>query len=350
MHEEPYDVGALLNDVAMLTKLRIQGKDIQFTADISYRLPSIMIGDEIRIRQILNNLLSNAAKYTEKGSIKLSAHSQDAENNEITVTFKVSDTGIGILPKDISRLFSDYCRLEDSLAAGVEGTGLGLSITRRLCRNMGGDVAVSSAFRRGSEFTATIKQKVNPDVLSLGSLKFSPTDFATADINFTLENFRVLSVDDNEMNLVVLEGLFSTYQATVVSCLGGREALKAIQEQPFDLIFLDYIMPDLDGIQTAAAIRDMGGRFLSLPLIALTADADLGSEETFLKNGFNDFLPKPLDMNSLHQIILKWAPLEKRKIKFDFVNSDLGPIQDKAQPSPSSTPKPDFKILKFGNR
>jgi len=312
----PYDLASLINDVCMITRLKLEEKDIEFILDISPTLPAVLIGDATRVRQILLNLLSNASKYTEKGHIKFTVSGRPEGPEQVWLTFKVSDTGIGIRQKDLERLFSDFCRIDDNLAAGIEGTGLGLSITRRLCQAMGGDIMATSKFRQGSAFVATIPQKIEKGASTIGSAKFNQIMLGDSkEITFTVPNFWVLSVDDNEMNLIVAEGLLQPYEMKVTSCLSGREAIKKIKEQIYDLVLMDHMMPEMDGIQTVAAIRALGGRFTSLPIIAVTANAMTGMEDMFLKSGFDDFLSKPLEINSFHRMIEKWAPLEKRRPK-----------------------------------
>ena len=304
----PYQTSSMINDLLALTRAKIAEKNIELISGVSPEFPANLIGDETRVREILLNLLSNAAKYTEKGFIRFSAGSRPDDSGQVILTFMVTDSGIGIRQKDMPRLFSDFCRLDDRLAAGVDGTGLGLAITRGLCQAMGGDVYVDSKFRVGSTFTAVIRQWIGPDTRTLGDLEDVPEAGERGEVKpFTAPDFRVLVVDDNEMNLIVAEGLLRPYAMRTTFCRSGEEALKNLIEHEFDLVLLDHMMPGLDGLKTAAVIRAMGGRFAGLPIIAVTANAATGLEELFLKNGFDDFLAKPLEIQKLQAVLEKWV-------------------------------------------
>jgi len=303
----PYQTSPLFDDLLALTRTKIADKDIELISGISPEFPASLIGDESRVREILLNLLSNAAKYTEKGFIRFSAVSRPDDSGQVILTFTVADSGIGIRRNDLPRLFSDFCRLDDRLAVGVDGTGLGLAITRGLCQAMGGDVYVDSQFRVGSTFTAVIRQWVGPEARTLGGHVAEAGEQDEIKY-FTAPEFRVLVVDDNEINLIVAEGLLRPYAMQTTFCLSGKEALKKLIEHDYGLVLMDHIMPGMDGLETVAVIRAMGGRFATLPIIAVTANAMAGMEELFLKNGFDDFLTKPLEIQKLHALLEKWVP------------------------------------------
>jgi signal transduction histidine kinase/CheY-like chemotaxis protein len=310
----PYWAASIFNDVITITRIRLEGKDVKFTADISPDIPGVITGDETRVREILYNLLSNAVKYTEKGFIKFTAHSRREHGDHIVLTFKVSDSGLGMKPEDINRLFADFCRIKDQRAAGIAGTGLGLSITRQLCRAMGGDVQVTSQYRVGSTFTATIRQTAELESPSLGLIgnNMARREETDETVAFSAPDFSVLIVDDNEMNLIVAEGLLKPYGIMTTTCLNGKEAVARLKELDCDLVLMDHMMPEMDGLETAAAIRALGGRLAKVPIVALTANDLSGMELLFLKHGFNDFLSKPVEIRKLNELLERWIPPDKR--------------------------------------
>ncbi|MDR0498167.1 MAG: response regulator [Holophagales bacterium] len=312
----PYSVDSLFNNVITLTRMRMKTeytKDLNFIIDIAPDIPDLMNGDETRVREILLNLLSNAIKYTNKGFIKFTARCQRGGRDNVELIFEVSDSGMGIKPKDISRLFTDFSRIEDKYTDNIEGTGLGLSIARVLCRAMGGDIRVESEYGTGSIFTATIRQQVGMGSTLLGVFEDKLPVIAKPEaVNFIAPDFRVLVVDDIEMNLKVAKGFLAPYRIKTDSCLSGKEAISLIQEREYDLVLMDHMMPDLDGFEAIAAIRALGERFERLPIVAFTANVVLETRDSFLKNGFNDFLSKPLEMSDLNELVERWVPLEKR--------------------------------------
>jgi len=313
----PYSVDSLFNNVIALTRMRIKAeyaKDLNFIVDISPDIPDVLYGDETRVREILLNLLSNAIKYTNKGFVKFTARCKRDGMDKVELTLEVSDSGIGIKPNDINRLFTDFSRIEDEYNSNIEGTGLGLSITRMLCRAMGGDVRVESEYGTGSIFTATIRQHVGTDSTLIGVFENKvPVIAKTESVNFVVPDFRVLVVDDIEMNLKVAKGFLAPYRIKTDTCLTGKESVELVQKNDYDLVLMDQMMPEMDGFETVAAIRALGGHFEKLPIVAFTANVFIEARDSFLKNGFNDFLPKPLEIMDLKRLIEKWVPLEKRK-------------------------------------
>jgi CheY-like chemotaxis protein/nitrogen-specific signal transduction histidine kinase len=311
----PYWAASIFNDVITITRIRLEGKDVKFTSDISPDIPGVLTGDETRVREILYNLLTNAVKYTEKGFIKFTAHSRREHGDQVVLTFKVSDSGLGMKPEDINRLFADFCRIKDQRATGIEGTGLGLSITRQICRAMGGDVQVTSQYRVGSTFTATIRQTAELESPSLGLIGNTSARREENDetVAFLAPDFRVLIVDDNEMNLIVAEGLLQPYGIVTTVCQSGKEAIARLKELDCDLVLMDHMMPEMDGLETAAAIRALGGRLAKVPIVALTANDVSGMEFLFLKHGFNDFLSKPVEIRKLNELLERWVPRARRR-------------------------------------
>jgi signal transduction histidine kinase/CheY-like chemotaxis protein len=307
-----YDTASLLNDAMTIIRFRLMEKPVELVTDIDPSIPSHMTGDETRIRQILLNLLSNAVKYTESGSIKFSARCDMIGTDAVLLTFSVADTGVGIRREDISSLFQDFTRVDMNRNKNIEGAGLGLSITRSLCRAMGGDIAVSSEYGRGSVFTATLSQAC-ADYAPLGALeKKSTAREETPEVSFTAPDFRVLIVDDIPINLMVAEGLLSPYNMDIRTCASGKDAISMLSKEEYGLVLMDHMMPEMDGVQATAAIRAMGGRFKNIPIVALTANAISGMREMFLENGFDDFLTKPIDIQKMHEMIERWVPEEAR--------------------------------------
>ncbi|MDR0819686.1 MAG: response regulator [Oscillospiraceae bacterium] len=422
-----YQLASLLNDVITLIRVRLAEKSVRFAADIDCSLPSILIGDSVRIRQILLNILNNAVKYTNQGYILLTVSGKRDDSGGIEMSFQVSDTGIGIKSENIDKLFGDFTQFDTFANRNIEGTGLGLAITRSLCRAMGGDISASSVYGEGSVFTASFPQQIKDDspvakvenaasksiliyeerdiyarsiakaVQSLGVrcvLATSKQDFDAAsrngqydcafialavfnrvdaltkkqvlgmldctlilsaefgevtdypeahvismpihsiaianllngvtdsnvyyekklaDVSFTAPTARILIVDDIATNLKVMEGLLSPYKLRIDTCLSGREAIKLAGEKRYDFIFMDHMMPEMDGIEAAVAIRAIDDVSKTIPIIALTANAVAGMRDMFLENGFDDFLSKPIEVSKLNEIMERWIPAAKRK-------------------------------------
>ncbi|MDR1368019.1 MAG: response regulator [Candidatus Accumulibacter sp.] len=306
----PYEMSSLLSDVLAVIHIRMLEKPLKLITEISPTIPAVMTGDINHIRQILFNLLGNAVKFTNQGFIKFLAYGNALTEDTILLTFVITDSGIGIRREDVSRLFDDFIRLDEKNTSGVEGTGLGLTIARSLCRAMGGDVDVTSEYGLGTTFTATIVQSV-ADWTPMGKIGVTNRRIETQRAAFIAPGARVLVVDDFPSNLKVAEGLLALYRIKADTCLGGEEAIRRVGKRDYDLVFMDHMMPGMDGIETTAAIRALGSRFTSLPIIALTANAVSGMKEMFLENGFSDFLPKPIEMTKLDRMLKKWVATEK---------------------------------------
>ncbi|MDR1137909.1 MAG: response regulator, partial [Synergistaceae bacterium] len=309
----PYEISSLLNDVLAIIGVRAKEKSLDLIAEIDPNIPSRLIGDDVRVRQILLNLLSNAVKYTNKGGVVFIAKSE-RRDDETDLIFTVMDSGIGIKLEHIGTLFGDFVRLDQKATTHVEGTGLGLSISRSLCLTMGGDITVESEYGKGSTFTAIVRQ---------GVADWTPSDFygrghygkelaGEPGALFFAPRFRVLIVDDIATNLSVASGMLSPFQMEITTCLSGREAIDLAREREFDMIFIDHMMPEMDGIETARMIREINGRYGKVPLVALTANAVAGMREMFLTNGFDDYLSKPIDTAKLNELMDKWIPREAR--------------------------------------
>ncbi len=304
-----YSTASVINDVVNMTMKKAEDKGLQYHLSVSEELPSGLLGDEIRIRQVMLNLINNAIKYTPEGSVSVDV-SYKAEEEMLRVC--ISDTGIGIRDEDLSKLFGSFQRLEEDKNRNIEGTGLGLNISMRLVRMMDGTISVKSQYGEGTTFTAMMKQKV-VDPTPVG-------DFAQnlLRVQEHAEEFRpaliapfarVLVVDDNDMNLEVIEGLLEGTKIRVTTAESGTECLEALKESAFDLIFLDQMMPGMSGAQTLSEIR---GQHLAddTPVIALTADAIVGARDNYIREGFNDYLSKPVMYDALETMLLKHLPEE----------------------------------------
>jgi signal transduction histidine kinase/CheY-like chemotaxis protein len=311
----PYRSVALLSDLLSVVYAYIGEKHLQLKVDISPDIPAGLIGDHVRVRQILLNLLSNAVKYTPKGWVRFAAACHERRGDLVVLEFQVEDNGIGIRAEDLPFLFSDFVRLDESANRHINGTGLGLSIARNLTRGMGGDIAVRSEYGQGSTFTITIMQKLDDEtpIGAIESWQTTPVKEEDERAPFVAPTCRVLVVDDVTFNLVVARGLLSLYQLNITTCQSGREAIDLARQHHFDLIFMDHMMPEMDGMEATKLLRGIDDWLARAPIIALTANAVAGMKEQFLKNGFDDFLSKPIEIASLRAIMEKWVPPEKRR-------------------------------------
>ncbi|MDD5793235.1 MAG: ATP-binding protein [Clostridiales bacterium] len=307
-----YSIYSLVDNVSSVIKFSAKSKNLKFESDISKNLPKILFGDENRIRQVLLNILNNAVKYTNEGSIKLSVYEK---NNYII--YSVKDTGIGIREKDIPKLFTSFQQLDARKNRNVVGTGLGLAICKNLLDLMDGKIEVHSEYGVGSEFTAYIPVKIG---------KLEELESRNDEDTFVLKNVRSLVVDDNALNLKVAKGMLEKYNVQVDSVLNGNEAIKNLEneENEYDIIFMDHMMPIMDGIETTKIIRNSKGKYKDIPIIALTANAIVGTKEVFVKAGMNDFISKPIQKKILERVLLRW--IRKDKIIF---TSDTNVENDK---------------------
>jgi signal transduction histidine kinase/CheY-like chemotaxis protein len=304
IRSESYQTGALFGDVASIARASIGEKPLDLVASVDPDIPRALLGDEARVRQILLNLLSNAARYTGEGFVKLEVLSR-CVGRKVTLRFRVTGSGMEITGEDMGTVFGDLAGLDLKNAGHAVGTGLGLSVSKRLCRAMGGDVTVERD-GDGVSFSATINQDA-ADWRSTDSLPDAGVPQHNGD---AARRIRALVVDDMETQLVAARGMMAPYRLSVSLAPGGREALELARKTNFDLVFIDYMMPEMDGIETAHALRGLGEHYAKARLIALTADATDGMEEFFLSNGFDYFLQKPIEPDKLGELMGKLAPGE----------------------------------------
>jgi len=313
-----YKTASMINDSVHLNMMRIGSKPIEFELNISEDVPANIIGDELRIKQIMNNLLSNAFKYTERGKVILTvasefaAEKKTANGQEITLLISVRDTGHGMTKEQLSKLFDEYTRFHQQTSASVEGTGLGLAITRRLVSLMGGEVAVESEEGKGSLFSLRLPQiAAGAEVLGneiAENLRQFRMNYMTqkkwAQITRDPMPYgNVLVVDDVETNIYVAIGLMRLYRLQIDTAMRGQEAIDKVKEgKVYDIIFMDHMMPEMDGIEAVKRIRSLG---YTAPIVALTANAVAGQSDIFLNSGFDDFISKPIDIRQLDVVLNK---------------------------------------------
>ena len=326
INENPYHTATVLKDVLLGLKVRMQGKQLDVNMDIDESLPSVLNGDEIRIKQIYSNLLSNAVKYTDEGKIDISVKGQ-REKNVFYIIFNVSDTGVGIRQEDMPTLFDSFQRMDLKRNKYVQGTGLGLSITKQLVDNMKGTISVESEYGKGSSFTVRIPQEI-VDEKPMGNLMEAYNTIINQneqpeEIVFE-EGRKVLVVDDNEMNLRVMKALLGKIGVEADFVLGGLECVEKCKKEKYDLIFMDHMMPEPDGIETLGLIRqDSEGKNLDTDVIVLTANAIKGAAEQYAKAGFADYITKPVEFSTLEKTLAKY--IEKRDgMSLFVINKDTG--------------------------
>jgi len=312
-----YYVANLVSDTIHQNVVRIAGKPITFEPNVDENTPSQLYGDEIRIRQILTNLLTNAFKYTDKGKVTLSVNCERL-GDEARLEFLVSDTGRGIKKEDFGKLFSEYSNLSSWENRRIEGTGLGLSICKSLVEMMDGQITAESEYGKGSSFKVVISQTIvdttpigTETAKNLRAFQLIKSHRDQKLVRRRIPHGKVLIVDDVQTNLDVAKGLLTAYSLTVHCASSGRRAIEAIRDgnATYDIVFMDHMMPEMDGIETLKLIREIGTEYTtSVPIVILTANALVGNEKFFLENGFQDFLSKPIDVMKLDTIINKWIP------------------------------------------
>jgi len=310
--EARYSLRSLLDDIVGEIRSRAEKKNLRMENSIDSTLPAYVWGDELRVRQILNNLLSNAVKYTKEGRITFSVWGENEEDH-FWLCASVKDTGIGIRNEDAERLFDSFQRFEEQKNRHIEGTGLGLAITKQLLNIMGGSIFVESEYGKGSCFTVRIPQRI---VEEIGEGK-EPVVSDLENKNLTgkkqlsAPEALVLAVDDNEMNLAVVKALLRRTEMNVETASGGMECLELCKQKKYDLLLMDHMMPDLDGIETLHILRKEDTPNRETKVLVLTANAIAGMEEQYRKEGFADYLTKPLVVDELEAVLGKHLPKEK---------------------------------------
>lgn len=321
-----YSMFSVLNDCYNMVTMRAKDKSLELKLDVSPDIPSEMEGDEVRVRQIINNLLSNAVKYTNAGSVSFSVSCEsmvassaaglmlESGEAQVMLKIKVSDTGIGIREEDMDKLFKSFQRLEEKRNRNVEGTGLGLNLTKRLVDLMGGTISVDSVYGKGSTFVVMLPQTVkNSTPMGNFSERYRQhIDTVEQSVNrFVAPDAKVLVVDDVTMNLRVFKGLLKETQVQIDMANNGAEALSKIKDERYDVIFLDHMMPVMDGVETLQVMKQMPEHpNMKTPVVMLTANAIVGAKKQYMEAGFDDYLTKPVREDSLLKALLKYLPAE----------------------------------------
>ncbi|MGN0670176.1 MAG: ATP-binding protein, partial [Oscillospiraceae bacterium] len=309
-----YSIQQMMNDCYNMIIMRAEKKNLLLEIHNDPNMPSRLIGDEIRVRQMIINLLTNAVKYTSAGKITMTLGFQRVSDDKIILKVTVRDTGMGISPENQQELFSDFNRLDETNTRNIEGTGLGLSITKRLVDKMEGKIGVESTLGVGSIFRFEIPQKIASDI---PTGRFTPNRVIPNEINkdyherFQAPAARILVVDDVKLNIDVLKGLLKSTRVRVDAAYSGIECLGLVQKNSYDLIFMDHVMPEMDGVQTFQYMKKLVDcPNHNVPVIALTANAMAGAKDEYTALGFADYLAKPVQSDKLEQLLMQYLPAD----------------------------------------
>lgn len=314
--EDTFDIAQMLRDIQVIGATRIGDKKVQLVMDVDETIPRLLYGDGLRIRQVIINIMNNAIKFTEEGSVTVTVKKTRRELERVLLYVSVKDTGQGIRAEDLNRLFDAFTQVDIKKNQGKEGTGLGLAISRQLVEMMGGELSVTSTYGEGSDFYFSLWAGVETEetVGDFAQVKEqAPKERMRREVfSFTAPQAQILLVDDNEINQEVARALMEPFGMQIDLASDGRQALEMVQEKPYDLVFMDHFMPVMDGVEATRRIRALTGeRFQRLPIIALTADAVQGVRESFFAAGMNDFASKPVEMKDVARVLRRWLPENK---------------------------------------
>ncbi len=305
-----YALDSLLNDIVNMIYVKARDKNLTFLLKVEETIPNHLFGDDVRIRQVLINLLNNAVKYTEKGVVTLDVSAMPA-GTEVVLHFSVRDTGIGIKEEDMPKLYAAFERIEEERNRHTEGTGLGMNIVVDLLDLMGSSLKVESEYGKGTTFSFSLHQAVIENQ-PIGNFEERSRNLYQEEhymASFVAPEIRVLVVDDNEMNRRVFKGLLKQTQVQVMEAASGYECLDLVQTERFDIIFMDHMMPELDGIETLHRMKQLpGNKCKDVPVVILTANAIVGAREKYLEEGFDDYLSKPIQGAKLEALIIRNIP------------------------------------------
>jgi DegV family protein with EDD domain len=321
-----YSVASLLSEIVNIIWLKSEKKGLQFNVDVDPNVPATLYGDEVRIKQVLINLLNNAVKYTKEGSVSLHMECEYLESGDVLLTYTISDTGMGIKAESLPHLFETFRRVDEGRIRHIEGTGLGLAIVKQLVDLMDGQIRVNSVYSQGTSFEVSIRQGVsnkkpigNFNISSLGDMSAAER----FEHSFIAPGARILIVDDNDMNLEVGRRLLEGTDMTVDLASSGQEALRLTLRNRYDVILMDHLMPEMDGSECFAKIRSQkGGMNLNVPVIAFTANAGSEVVEMCNRTGFDGYLVKPVSGHELEDMLLLHLPKDKVVTSPDFVMAD----------------------------
>jgi len=326
-----YRTASVLNDVRNMTLIKAEAKGLDYTVKVSKYFPAKLHGDEVRIRQIMLNLVNNAVKYTDEGNVELNVRCENAEDNKMALIISVKDTGVGIKEEDMDSLFVSFKRLDEAKHRKVEGTGLGLPLTKQLVEMMGGTIDVESIYGKGSTFTVTILQdRVGEEVIEDMNVVFerAVSSFVDYEAKLWAPEANILVVDDNEMNLEVFVELLGITDIKIDAVNTGEECIALCKKNKYDVIFLDQMMAGMDGIDTLSVIKEKQ-LAEGTPIIMFTADAISGARERYIAMGFDDFMTKPVEYEKIEEILYRYLPEEKIKsIKYDRQSVVTSPNRD----------------------
>ena len=325
--EGEYNLSSVIGSVIEMIQLKMKQKELKLIVNVDPTTPEHLFGDEMRLRQIMINILNNAVKYTMEGNVTLLISYRNFEVGRVTLIITVQDTGVGIKEEELDKLFEKFQRLDQENNRTIEGSGLGLSIVSRLLELMGGEIEVESTYGSGSKFTILLPQK------TVGSEKVGDFRKKVAKAkeekpkyheNFQAPNAKILVVDDTEMNLVVVRELLKKTKLQIAEARSGQECLDMVQKEKYDVIFLDYRMPVMDGIETLRRFRELPDNLNArTPVVALTANAISGARERFLKAGFDDYMTKPIQGERLEEMLLMYLSADKiEQIKTDLSDEE----------------------------
>lgn len=305
-----YNTRSILNNVLQIISIPIQKKGLQLISHIDEELPATMYGDDIRIRQILINILNNAVKFTKEGSVSLTVTGSYHPKEQFQLRISISDTGIGIKSEDLPRIYRQFEQLNMKENRKIEGTGLGLTISKSFIEAMNGTLHVQSEYGKGTTFTILIPQ----EIIGTDKIKDLPIEEMKQpeeqDIDFIAPQAKILIVDDNEINRRVFDGYLKQFQIHADFAASGPDAIELVKKTIYDIVFLDQMMPVMDGVETLHHIRGIGEPYDKLPIIALTANAIIGTREMLLKEGFNEYVSKPVKLKTLGKVIRSFLPKE----------------------------------------
>lgn len=307
-----YEIADVIIDLWNVIYFRAQEKDLMLNFTVDETLPGKLYGDDVRIKQIVTNLLTNAVKYTPSGSVELKVSYEKSNEENINLVISVIDTGMGIKKEDMGKLFESFQRLDEKKNRNIEGTGLGMSITTSLLELMGGKMDVESEYQKGSNFTVTIPQKIL-DMEPVGNFDHIREKHENKNklryAEFEAPSAEILVVDDNAMNLTVIKSLLKRTKVNITTAMSGKACLEIAGNRKFHIIFMDHMMPDMDGIETLHELKNIkDGPNINTPVIALTANAVSGIKEFYLNEGFDDYLTKPIDSALLEKTIYNYLP------------------------------------------
>lgn len=312
--EEPYKLGDVLKDTYLIIDTIAKKKDLKFNMYIDETIPSVLYGDPVRIRGILVNILNNAVKYTPEGTVSLKCVQQKIDNDNVRLSFAISDTGIGIREEDIPKLFEKFLRVDKEKNSAIEGTGLGLAIVKGFLELMGGGIDVKSVYGEGSTFTLTFPQKIiNDDPMGKIITHNDKEDAKSSIGDAKYPELNVLVVDDNAVNLKVISHILDSYEINVDMAKSGMQSIEMCKEKVYDIVFMDQMMPEMDGIEAMKKIREISDCYAPdghCAIVALTANAIIGAREELFGHGFDDYLSKPIEFNKLEEVLAKYSNIK----------------------------------------